>query len=118
EIDPDWMLFGEMARLAGEAIAEVNPDLTRVLGGISPIDAGFMMRMRDYGVLDRVDAVAVHGFPLDWNLWQIEEWPARLDEIRAVTDLPLWVSEVGVSSFGAEEVQRWGLARTAALLKG
>ena len=23
--------------------------------------------------------VALHGFPLDWNLWPIDEWPARLD---------------------------------------
>ena len=27
----------------------------------------------------------------------------------AVTDLPIWVSEVGVSTFGAEEVQEFGL---------
>ena len=47
--------------------------------------------MEGKGVLDHVDAVAVHGFPLDWNLWQIDEWPAKLDEIRAVTDLPVWV---------------------------
>jgi beta-xylosidase len=32
--------------------------------------------------------------------------------------LPIWVSEVGVSSFGAEEVQAWGLGRSAELLKG
>src|SRR5690606_1139176 len=80
EIDPDWSRFGQMARLAAEAIAEANPAVTRVLGGISPIDPGFMTRMRDYGVLDRVNAVAVHGFPLDWNLWQIHEWPQRLQE--------------------------------------
>ena len=90
----------------------------KVLGGISPIDPKFMDMMKGYGVLDRVDAVAVHGFPLDWNLWQIGEWPAKLDEIRAVTDLPIWVSEVGVSTFGAEEVQVWGLERTAELLVG
>ena len=36
----------------------------------------------------------------------------------AVTDLPLWVSEVGVSTFGAEEVQEFGLQRTAELLRG
>jgi beta-xylosidase len=56
--------------------------------------------------------------PLDWNLWQIHEWPAKIDEIRAVTDLPIWVSEVGISTFGAEEVQVWGLNRTAELLIG
>ena len=65
-----------------------------------------------------VDVVAVHGFPLDWNHWQIHEWPDKLAEIRAVTDLPVWVSEVGVSTFGAEEVQEFGLRRTAELLRG
>src|SRR5690606_13948696 len=34
------------------------------------------------------------------------------------TDKPVWVSEVGVSTFGAEEVQDWGLKRTAGLLIG
>jgi beta-xylosidase len=74
--------------------------------------------MDGFGVLKHIDAVAVHGFPLDWNHWQIHEWPDKLREIRAVTALPLWVSEVGVSSFGAEEVQQWGLIRTAELLRG
>ena len=69
-------------------------------------------------MLDEVEALAVHGFPLDWNLWQITEWPAKIGEIRAVSDKPIWVSEVGVSSFGAEEVQAWGLDRTAELLAG
>jgi beta-xylosidase len=116
EIDKDWSRFGAMARLAGQAIAAENPRLTRVLGGISPIDPAFLLNMERLGVLDAVDAVAVHGFPLDWNHWQLDEWPAKLAEIRAVTGLPLWVSEVGVSTFGAEEVQEFGLARTAELL--
>ncbi|MBA3324893.1 MAG: beta-xylosidase [Rhodobacteraceae bacterium] len=118
ELDPDWSRFGAMASLAAEAIAAENAGVVKLLGGISPIDAGFMQRMKACGVLDRVDAVAVHGFPLDWNLWQIHEWPAKLEEIAAVTDLPIWVSEVGISSFGAEEVQAWGLRRTAELLVG
>ncbi|GJD46171.1 hypothetical protein AFCDBAGC_4051 [Methylobacterium cerastii] len=118
EVDPEWVRFGEMARAAGLAIRAENPTLTRVLGGISPIDPLFIGRMAAAGVLDAVDAVAVHGFPLDWNLWQIHEWPEKIAEIRAVTDLPVWVSEVGVSTFGAEEVQLWGLARTAELLVG
>jgi beta-xylosidase len=117
EIDPDWSKFAQMAVLAGEAIHAVNPTLTRVLGGMSPIDPGFVNHMKAYGVIDRVDAIAVHGFPLDWNLWQIHEWPAKLAEIRAMVDVPVWVTEVGVSSFGAEEVQAWGVKRTADLLR-
>jgi beta-xylosidase len=117
ELDPDWSRFAEMAILAADAIAATNPAVTKVLGGISPIDPSFMARMKSYGVLDHLDAVAVHGFPLDWNLWQIHEWPQKIAEIEAVTDLPIWVSEVGISTFGAEEVQVWGLKRTAELLK-
>ncbi len=118
EIDPDFSRFSAMAKVVGRAIAAERPGLTRVLGGISPIDPNFILNLASQGVLETVDAVAVHGFPLDWNLWSIDEWPAKLDEIRAVTDLPIWVSEVGISTFGAEEVQVWGLDRTAELLAG
>jgi beta-xylosidase len=117
-IDPDWRMFADTVIASGRAIRVINPKLPRVLGGLSPIDPGFIERMERYGVLDEVDAVAVHGFPLDWNLWPIHEWPAKLDEIRRVTSLPVWVTECGVSSFGAEEVQAWGLQRTAELLIG
>jgi beta-xylosidase len=118
EIDPGWSTFGRMVRTAGEAIAAERPGLVRVMGGISPIDPAFITRLDESGALAAVDAVAVHGFPLDWNHWQIHEWPEKLAEIRAVTRLPIWVSEVGVSTFGAEEVQEFGLARTAELLVG
>jgi len=118
EIDPEWKAFGALAIAAADAIRSENATLPRVLGGISPIDPKFIVNMRDQGVLDRVEAVAVHGFPLDWNHWQIHEWPDRLAEIQALTRLPVWVTEVGVSTFGAEEVQEFGLRRTAELLLG
>lgn len=118
EIDPDWSKFGETVKLAGAAIRKANPALPRVLGGMSPIDPHFVNRLAGYGVMDAVDVIAVHGFPLDWNLWSIHDWPAKLDEIRAVTDKPIWVSEVGVSTFGADEVQVFGIKRTAELLIG
>jgi beta-xylosidase len=118
ELDPEWEMFAAMVTAAAVAVAEVNPALIRVLGGISPIDPGFIERLNRYGVIERMDALAVHGFPLDWNHWQIDEWPEKLKEIQGVTHLPLWVSEVGVSSFGAEEVQEFGLQRTAELLIG
>jgi beta-xylosidase len=88
------------------------------MGGMSPIDANFVRTLERHGALECVDVLAVHGFPLDWNHWQIHEWPDRLAEIQAVSHLPIWVSEVGVSSFGAEEVQEFGLTRTAELLTG
>jgi beta-xylosidase len=118
QVDPDWSQFARMTALATEAIAAERPRITRVLGGLSPIDANFVRNLDGQGALRNIDVVALHGFPLDWNHWQIHEWPEKLAEIRAVTDKPLWVTEVGVSTFGAEEVQEFGLRRTAELLAG
>ncbi|MGD9765059.1 MAG: beta-xylosidase [Candidatus Binatia bacterium] len=118
EIDPEWRAYAEMVRLAARAIAAERPGLPRVLGGISPIDPQFIQNMRQQDVLAYMEAVAVHGFPLDWNHWPLEHWPRQLDAIRQVTHLPVWVSEVGVSSFGAEEVQEFGLRRSVELLRG
>ena len=119
EIDPDWSKFGEMVKLTGQAIADANPTVKRVLGGISPIDPQFLRRIEPYGALDAVDVIAVHGFPLDWNLWNINEWPNKVAEIQAaVPNHEVWVTEVGVGSFGAEEVQEFGVKRVAELLMG
>jgi beta-xylosidase len=118
QVDPDWSRFAGMAKLAAQAIAAENSALPRVLGGISPIDPTFISNLGTQGVLEHIEVVAVHGFPLDWNLWQIDEWPQKLAQIRAVTAAPLWVTEVGASSFGAEEVQAWAVDRTAQLLIG
>lgn len=118
QLDPEWKTYSEMVALASQAVAAENPRLLRVLGGISPIDPLFFERMKRQGVMDHMDAVAVHGFPCDWNHWEIHQWPEKLKEVQAVTDLPIWVSEAGVSSFGAEEVQEFGLRRAAELLIG
>src|SRR3982750_174927 len=118
EIDPEWKIFATMTNLASDAVRAENSRVRRVLGGISPIDPEFLRNMQRKCVLSHLDTVAVHGFPLDWNHWQIHEWPDKIAEVRAVTALPVWVSEVGVSTFGAEEVQEFGLKRTAELLIG
>jgi beta-xylosidase len=118
EIDPDWNIFAQMVKRASEAVRTENASLLQVLGGISPIDPGFIQNMQAKGVLDYLDVVALHGFPLDWNHWSIHEWPAKLQEIRDVTALPIWISEIGASTFGAEEIQEFGLRRSAELLIG
>ncbi len=117
ELDPDWSRFADLAKLAGRAIEQANPAVKKVLGGISPIDPLFIQRLDRMDVLDHVDVVAVHGFPLDWNLWPIDQWPQRIAEIEAVApNHEIWATEVGVGSFGAEEVQVFGVNRTAELL--
>jgi beta-xylosidase len=118
QMDPDWDDFSEMTRLAANAVRNEYPGMKLVLGGISPIDPGFIKLMERKGVLGCIDAVAVHGFPLDWNHWKIHEWPAKIAEIEQITQLPVWVTEVGASTFGADEIQVFGLKKTAELLLG
>jgi beta-xylosidase len=114
--DPEWKAYARMTSLAAERVRGLCPELTLVLGGMSPIDPSFVTLLAAHGVLDQMDVVAVHGFPLDWNHWRLDEWPRKIAEIEAVTSLPVWVTEVGVSSFGADEVQAFGLERTQELL--
>ena len=118
DADPEWRLFAQMVAQAARRVKEENPSIRRVLGGISPVDPVFMAHLRNLGALDDMDAVAIHGFPIDWNHWPLDEWPERVREIEEAAERPVWVSEVGVSSFGAEQVQEFGLRRTAELLLG
>ena len=116
QMDPEWKEFAEMTCLAADAVKSIAPAIQRVLGGISPIDPNFICLLKSYGVLDNLDAVAIHGFPLDWNHWNINDWPKKVAEIEGVTDLPVWITEAGASTFGADEVQIFGLQRTTELL--
>jgi len=118
QMDPEWREFAGMLRMAARAIRGIAPELPLVLGGLSPIDPQFVRLLERQGVLDDLDVVAVHGFPFDWNHWKIEEWPAKLAEIQSVTDRPIWVTEVGASTFGSDEIQVLGLRRTTELLLG
>src|SRR5919202_726718 len=95
QMDPEWREFSRMTVLAAERIRALRPDLRIVLGGISPIDPGFISLIGRHGVLDHVDVVAVHGFPIDWNHWSLNDWPKKVAEVEAVTRLPVWVTEVG-----------------------
>lgn len=117
-LDPGWGIFAAMVRAASGAVRAENAALTQVLGGISPIDPGFITGLERQGALEGVDVVAVHGFPLDWNLWPLDEWPRKLASIRAVTERPVWVTEVGISSFANDAVQAFGLRRSAEVLRG
>src|SRR5690606_23324919 len=114
----NWSIYSKMVRLASSAVRTEASGIRTVLGGISPIDPCFIQNLDAQRALDEIDIVAVHGFPLDWNHWTIDEWPRKIREIERAGSRPVWVSEVGVSTFGADEVQSFGLGRTAQLLIG
>lgn len=117
DLDPEWRIFTEMARLAAGEIRAAAPGTALVLGGISPIDPAFLRRMQRQGLLDELDVIALHGFPYDWNLWSGEEWPEKIAAVRAEFGKPVWVTEAGVSSWASERNMAWGLRRLAPLLR-
>jgi beta-xylosidase len=116
-LDPGWSAFAQLVTLSASAVRSLRPDLPIVLGGMSPIDPSFVRRLAEHGALDHIDVLAVHGFPYDWNLWPIEEWPQRLDQLRSEFERPVWITETGVSSFASEEVAAWGLRLSREVLR-
>ncbi len=117
-LDPHWHTFARMIVEAAAAIRAENPRLTLVLGGMASVDSGFLGDLQNRGALAAVDAVAVHGYPYDWDTWRVEQWPEVLGETARVTGMPVWVTEAGVSTFGADEPQEIGMRRTADMLAG
>lgn len=118
DLDPDWSIFARMATLAAREVRSVAPRLQLVLGGISPIHPAFVRRLGRFGLLDELDVLAVHGFPYDWNLWHPEEWPRKLRGLREEFDMPVWVTETGVSSWASEANMAWGMRRMSRILAG
>ncbi len=117
-LDPGWRIYAEMVKQTSAALRQVRSDLPLVLGGISPIDPCFLRQLDSQGALEAVDVLAVHGFPYDWNLWPLQEWPDRIRQLEEEFDKPVWITETGVSSFACEQMAAWGLRRSRELLRG
>ena len=80
ELDAGWNIYAKMVNSAADAVRAENSSVRRVLGGISPIDPDFLRNMQQHEVLNHVDVVAVHGFPLDHSMWsaQIDYFASRM----------------------------------------
>lgn len=107
--DPAWSKFGTMVSQAGAAARDAGKPT--ILGGMMPVDAEWLRLMKGYGVLDAVDAVAIHSFPhmwwrnhsnWDWHRdWQ--GWESKLDYIGAHTEgKPVWVTETGLATWDVD----------------
>lgn len=106
--DPDWRRFGTMVRQAGEVAASRGKPA--VLGGMIPVDPSWIRLMGSYGVLEVVDAVAIHGFPDMWwndqpNWDWYGHWHGWREKIRKAAEpsgLPVWVTETGLATWDME----------------
>lgn len=119
DFDPGWRLFGDMIREAGHVARRRGKPA--VLGGMIPVDPHWLELMAGYGVLDAVDAVAIHGFPDMWwadhpNWDWYSHWHGWPDKIRRIAEpagLPVWITETGLATWdmdagahGRYELQR------------
>ena len=119
EIDPDWRVFAKMVNAATDSIKKVNPKpalcARRYLSDRSelhtnPGAAGCPQSRRCH----RGSWIPVGLESLD-NSRMAGQAGGNSSGNEACR---LWVSEVGVSTFGAEEVQEFGVQKTAELLTG
>lgn len=99
--DPDWSHFATMIGHAASTAAQ--QDKRSVLGGMSPINGGWLdsLRNHDPNLLGKIDAVGLHAFPGQWNepdhLWG--GWPAVFEHLRSHTNgHEIWLTEVGYST--------------------
>ncbi len=118
EADTSGARFARMVTLAAQSVRQSVSNTLCILGGLSPIDPVYLEGLGNYGVLDHVDAIALHGYPLDWNLWRLDDWSDKIASIRLVTNKPIWITEGGASSFGADEAQAFVVRRMAEMLIG
>ena len=87
EEDPEWAAFARDDHPRGRCDRGREPGPRQGAGRhLADRSRSSSANMAGKGVLDHLDAVAVHGFPLDWNHWQLNDWPEKLREIQAVTE--------------------------------
>jgi CDP-paratose 2-epimerase len=110
-LDHDWMLFSEMIGAAAHWAGERGWKV--VLGGPCPFDAAWLDLMGARGVLAKVSALGVHGFPGTWDSEQgaWEGWPAVIGGARAVLDrynpaAEVWITETGYSTWRHDEIEQ------------
>lgn len=107
-LDSDWSIFNEFIGGAAEVVKEHNKKV--LLGGMSPVDPGWLRHMYDIDLMDLVDAVGIHGFPgtfdTDWDGWDtaVEQVQKVIDHYDANQEI--WITEAGYSTWQEDEKQQ------------
>lgn len=110
EYDPQWEKFGEM--IGDAAYWAQKQGKTTVLGGMIPVDHHWLGLMRRYGVLEHMDAVAIHGFPEMWwedapNWEWYQTWHGWDEKVRYIAPhaagCPIWITETGLATWDLQQ---------------
>lgn len=104
-LDPDWSIFNQMISWAANEVHKAGKKV--LLGGMSPIDPGWLDYMYQIGLMDSVDAIGIHGFPdvFDSN-WT--SWDEALKQVNEVIKYnkgkhDIWLTETGYSTWKHDE---------------
>ena len=114
-LDYSWSKFASMIVMAAHWAKEKGKKT--VLGGMSPIDPNWLQTMIDHGVLDKIDAIGIHGFPYVFDQ-QWKGWDINIQYVREVLERnghhqEIWISEAGFSSWQNDEVKQFNEFRSA-----
>ena len=107
-LDPDWMIFASMVGAAAYWMKRCGKKT--VLGATCPTDPAFLDHLRRNGVLEHIDAVAVHAFPGTWTPhwrgWHDELAPVREILARCPGRPELWITEASYSTWRHDEARQ------------
>lgn len=107
-LDQDYSTFNKLITWAAKEVKKHDKNV--LLGGMSPIDPGWLRYMYEIGLMDSIDAVGIHGFPgtfdTDWDGWE-----ASVNQVQEVIDdhngrQKIWITEVGYSDWQQDERQQ------------
>jgi CDP-paratose 2-epimerase len=104
-LDESYRIFSRMVILAAGVARKYRKKV--VLGGISPIDPGFIKTMGENKVLEHIDVIGIHGFPDVFDShWR--SWEESIDSIRNALNLfrskaEIWITETGYSTWRFDE---------------
>ena len=109
-LDPNWEKFGKMIAAASR-VANVKGKPT-VLGGMIPVDHHWLQLMHDYGAIQNIDVIAIHGFPEMWwpnhPNWDWAQhwrgWAEKVNYIQPYTEgRPVWITETGLATWDLDQ---------------
>lgn len=104
--DNGWQGFAEMIGSAARGAKQHGK--RTVLGGINPLDPGWLRGLLQQGALEAIDIVGIHGFP-DGRAAAWDGWDAAVARVQSVLDefgspARIWLTETGFSTFQHDEL--------------
>lgn len=117
-LDRSWTKFCAMVGSAAYWARQRGKKV--VLGGMAPIDPGWLETMFDNGLMPYIDVVGVHGFPGSYDVpgQTLRQRIERVIQVLQAHDHPaqVWLTETGYSTWRHDQFEQVRLAVQATSL--